>query len=147
MNELEKIDNLYTKISSLIQEARKSVKTAVNIAMVYTYYNIGKMIIDDEQNGNIRAEYGAKVIEGLSNKLTKEFGKGFSIANIRLMRQFYQIYSIDQIRETVFSEFNFPTNPNVERQFFLSWSHYLVLMRIENIEERHFYEIECVKNN
>lgn len=147
MDELEKVDTLYTKICSLINEARKNVKTAVNIAMVYTYYNIGKMIIEDEQKGNYRAEYGAKVIEDLSNKLTKEFGKGFSKDNIKLMRRFYMVYSHDQIGETVFTQFNFPTNSNVERQFFLSWSHYLVLMRIDNIEERHFYEIECVKNN
>ena len=103
MDELEKVDSLYTKISSLINKARKSVKTAVNIAMVYTYYNIGKMIIEDEQKGNYRAEYGAKVIEGLSNKLTKEFGKGFSKDNIKLMRRFYMVYSHDQIGETVFT--------------------------------------------
>ncbi len=73
------------------------------------------MIVENEQKGNDRAEYGAKVIEGLSNKLTKEFGKGFSIANIQLMQQFYQIYSIDQIHEIAFSKLSFPSNTNAER--------------------------------
>lgn len=113
MDDLDKVDTLYTKIASLINEARKSVKTAVNLAMVYTYYNIGKMIIEDEQQGNYRAEYGAKVIEGLSNKLTKEFGKGSSKDNIKLMRRFYVIYSKDQIGEIMFSELNVSNNPNV----------------------------------
>lgn len=100
--------------------------------MVVTYFEIGRMIVDEEQNGKERAEYGKKIIKELSIRLKNEFGKGFSQRNLEQMRQFYLIYSKTQ---TLSAEFN------------LSWSHYLKLMRIDNEDERKYYELEAYSNN
>lgn len=144
MNEINV--QFYERVGSLLEEARKTVKTAVNLSMVYTYFEIGKMIVEEEQNGKNRAEYGKYLLIELSHYLTEKFGKGFSADNLKLMRRFYIIYAKDEIGETVFTQFkNLPKTSN-GRQFYLSWSHYLTLMRINNKEERHFYEIEAVKN-
>ncbi len=134
-------------ISDLLRLARKNVKTAVNLSMVYTYYEIGKRIFLEEQSGQERAGYGKYLIKELSEYLTEQFGKGFSITNLKQMRQFYLIYANDQIGQKVSDQFgNLPTTDN-GRKFFLSWSHYLKLMRIDNVDERHFYEIESAKND
>lgn len=115
--------------------------------MVYAYYEIGRKIIEEEQQGKNRATYGTQLLKELSAYLTKIYGKGFSVGNLKNIRQFYKVFSTDQIGETVFSQFeNLPT-VSTGRKFFLSWSHYLKLMRIDNVDERHFYEIESVKNN
>ena len=145
MNEVS--NEFLNKVSLLIEEAKKNVKTAVNIAMVYTYFDIGRMIIEEEQNGDNRAEYGKYIIKNLSSFLTEHYGKGYSVDNLKLIRRFYIIYKIDSIGETVFPQSkNYPVTIT-GRKFYLSWSHYLKLMRISNIEERHFYEIEAVKND
>lgn len=125
-------DIFYDRIAKLLTEARNSVVKTINKTMVYTYFEIGRTIVEEEQNGNIRAEYGKQVMIELSKKLTEEFGKGFSRRNLEQMRQFYLTYSKTQ---TVSAEFN------------LSWSHYLKLMRIDNENERKFYEIESFENN
>lgn len=145
MNEVS--NEFLNKVSLLIEEAKKNVKTAVNIAMVYTYFEIGRMIIEEEQNGDNRAEYGKYIIRNLSSFLTEHYGKGYSVDNLKLIRRFYIIYKTDSIGETVFPQSkNYPVTIT-GRKFYLSWSHYLKLMRISNIEERHFYEIESVKND
>ena len=83
----------------------------------------------------------------LSEYLTRNFGKGFSVTNLKQMRQFYCVYSKDQIGQTLSDQFrNLPIASN-GRKFYLSWSHYIKLMRMKNVDERHFYEIEAVKNN
>lgn len=134
-------------VSNLLKLAKKNVKTAVNISMVYTYYEIGKRIFLEEQSGQERAGYGKYLIKELSEYLTEQFGKGFSTTNLKQMRQFYLIYANDQIGQKVSDQFsNLPTTDN-GRRFLLSWSHYLKLMRIDNADERHFYEIESVKND
>ena len=139
--------NFLQQVCNLLDDARKNVKTAVNLSMVYTYYNIGRMITEEEQKGNDRADYGKYVLKELSLHLVERFGKGFSVTNLKQMRQFYMIYSKDQIGQTLSDQFeNIPT-VDTGRKFFLSWSHYLHLMRITNIDERHFYEIEAVKND
>ncbi len=119
----------------------------VNLSMVYAYYEIGRMIVEEEQHGANRAAYGTQLLKGLSAYLTTNFGKGFSVANLKNIRQFYKVYSDDQIGETVFSQFENLPKVSTGRRFYLSWSHYLKLMRIDNIDERHFYEIESVKND
>lgn len=134
-------------VSDIISQAQKNAKTAVNLAMVYAYYEIGRMIVEEEQNGANRAAYGKQILKELSNYLTGIFGKGYSADNLKLMRRFYTVYSHDQIGETVFTQFSDLPAVSTGRRFFLSWSHYLKLMRIENIDERHFYEIESVKND
>lgn len=140
-------DNFLENIADILDKARKNAKTAVNISMVYAYFEIGKMIVEEEQNGDNRAEYGKYILKELSIYLMGKFGKGFSAENLKLMRRFYIIYSNDTIGETVFTQFkNLPTT-TTGRKFYLSWSHYIKLMRIDNVEERHFYEIEAIKNN
>ena len=139
-------DQFVLDISNILEQARQRAKTAVNISMVYAYYEIGKRIVLEEQQGEQRAAYGQQVLSELSRYLTSQFGKGFSVANLKNIRQFYLVYSNDQIGEIVFSQsVNLPTVDN-GRKFYLSWSHYLKLMRIENKDERHFYEIEAAKN-
>ena len=115
--------------------------------MVYTYYEIGRRILKQEQKGLSRAEYGKKILKQLSSALTKEFGKGYSISNLKTIRQFFVVYSQDRIGQTAFSQSqNLPTTLE-GRRFYLGWGHYVRLMRISNLEERHFYEIETYKNN
>ena len=137
----------YQDISHLLDNARKQAKTAVNTAMMYTYYEIGRRIVEEEQHGENRAAYGQQILQGLSDHLTKAFGKGYSVANLKNIRQFYMVFSNDQIGETVFSQFSNLPAVSTGRRFCLSWSHYLKLMRIKNVDERHFYEIEAAKND
>lgn len=135
------------KVSNILEEARKSVKTAVNLSMVYSYYEVGRIIVEEEQNGQEKAGYGKYILKELSQYLTANLGKGFSVTNLKQMRQFYLVYSKDQIGQTLSDQFpELRKNPS-GRQFYLSWSHYLQLMRIDNIDERHFYEIEAVQND
>ena len=131
MNELVS-NQLANRISELLISARKKVLQTVNHTMVLTYFEIGRMIVEEEQNGKQRADYGKHIIKSLSERLTKEFGKGFSQRNLEQIRQFYSVYSKTQ---TLSAEFN------------LSWSHYMKLMRIDDENERKFYEIESYKNN
>ena len=134
------------EILDLLVQAKNNVKKAVNISMVYTYYEIGRRIVIEEQNGNDRAEYGKHLLHDLADYLTPNFGKGYSADNLKLMRRFYTVYSCDKIGETVFPQSENLPSTETGRKFYLSWSHYLKLMRITNIDERHFYEIEAVKN-
>jgi len=145
-------NNLFDKIADLIESSRQKVASAVNLTMVYTYFEIGKMIVEDEQNGNLRAEYAKSVLKELSAKLSEKFGRGFSEPNLRNMRKFYLTYSQNQIQQKPSTELQIADNeidviqqkPSTELpQFALSWSHYLILMRIENVDERNFYEIEA----
>ncbi len=139
--------DFFQSISDILEQARKKAKTAVNLSMVYAYYEIGRKIVEEEQNGENRAAYGKQLLKELSKFLTKKHGKGYSAENLKLMRRFYTVYSQDQIGETAFTQFEDLPSVNTGRKFFLSWSHYLKLMRIDNMEERHFYEIESVKND
>jgi len=128
---------LFDKVTQLLSKARSEVVRSVNKTMVYTYFEIGRLIIEEEQHGKNRAEYGKSILKTLSDKLVKEIGKGFSVDNLENMRKFYFTYSKS---ETV--------SRNLESyDFQLSWSHYLKLIRIINLEERKFYEIEAIQNN
>ena len=134
--------NFYNKVAELLKEARKSVVQTVNKTMVYTYFEIGRMIVEEEQNGKKRAEYGKQILKELSNKLNTEFGKGFSVTNLQQMKNFYTVYRKQQTL-SVKSKNGLDQTIN----FQLSWSHYLFLLRINNLEERKFYEIEAIENN
>lgn len=139
--------NFFENVSEVLAKARKNAKTAVNLSMVYAYYEIGKMIVEEEQHGDNRAAYGKYLLKSLSEYLIEKYGKGFSVTNLKQMRQFYLVYMTDKIGQTLSDQFeNLPTVDS-GRKFFLSWSHYLKLMRIDNVDERHFYEIESVKND
>lgn len=134
-------------VSDVLTQARQNAKTAVNLSMVYAYYEIGRMIVEEEQHGENRAAYGKQLLKELSAYLTGMFGKGFSTTNLKQMRQFYLAYADDSISQTLSDQFETLPTVGTGRKFFLSWSHYLKLMRIDNIDERHFYEIESVKND
>jgi len=114
---------VYLQIKELMENARKQVSVKVNNILVQTYWEIGKIIIEDEQENSERAEYGKKLLKELSKKLTKEYGKGFSRSNLQNMRQFYLKYPICQ---TLSGK--------------LSWSHYCEILSISDDKERAFYE-------
>lgn len=122
--------SLYNNIATLIKGAQKSVRATVNSVMVITYWNVGKLIVEDEQQGMYRAEYGKNILKQLSEKLTTEFGKGFDITNLRKMRQFYRFY---------------PKQDAVSLE--LSWTHYRHLLKVENQQARDWYILETTKEN
>jgi len=138
-------DALFEQVSKLIDEARKQVRTAVNTAMVYTYYGVGRYIVEDEQHGQERAEYGKTVLKNLSERLTERYGNGWSAETLDKCRKFYRVYSDIGISSTLLTKLD--KGHTIDPKFTLSWSHYLVLMRIENPDERSFYEIECHNQN
>ena len=120
-------NNLYGQIAELIQSARKQVATQVNTALLVTYWNVGRIIVEDEQKSEHRAEYGKQVLKELSKRLTKDFGKGFSRPNLHWMRELYIKYPICQTLSNK-----------------LSWSHYCELLTISDDDKRSFYEQECI---
>lgn len=117
------VSKIYTDIAELLNVARTKAYNAVNSIMVETYWKIGQRIVEEEQGGTARAEYGSKLIENLSKYLTDPFGKGFSEANLRNMRSFYIAY------------------PEFDRQCLadLSWSNIARILRIDNPEERNMF--------
>jgi predicted nuclease of restriction endonuclease-like (RecB) superfamily len=119
------------QIKQLLREAQRGAARSVNAIMVQTYFELGKRIVEHEQQGKEQSDYGAYLIERLSNELTSEFGKGYSKRNLELIRKFYNTYKIAKS----------PISQN------MSWTHYLQLMRISNEEERRFYELETEANN
>lgn len=155
------IDALFERISALIEESRKRVATAVNIAEVYTKYEIGRHIVEDEQEGKARAAYGKQVLPILSQKLTDKFGSGWSLETLKSARKFYSVYAPQAIQSTALTKSDKKTGktnlvnsvnqiqiaPAEPHKFVLSWSHYLVLMRIKDDGARSFYEVECAKQN
>ena len=163
MEQIQKID-LGEKIEHLIEESRRRTVTAVNTAMVYTYYEIGRMIVEDEQQGGTYAIYGKETLKRVSSYLIQRFGKGYSVDNLERMRKFYLIYSnsatplrnsknmqITSVKsnrkENSATLLRNSQTPFGKLHFTLSWSHYLKLMRIDNPDERRFYEIEATENN
>lgn len=130
--DIELKKDIYEEIRGLLKSARENIVSTINSTMAKTYFLIGKRIVEEEQNGEKRAEYGEELVKNLSLKLTKEFGKGFSKTNLKQMKSFYIAYRKGQ---------------TLSDQFRLSWSHYLILMRMENLDERNFYEIEAIENN
>ena len=124
------IDILYQEVSDIIIGARHTVYRAANTEMVKAYWNIGKLIVEEEQKGKGRAEYGKEILKDLSKKLTSEFGKSFSDRNLRHMRQFYTVFPI---WNAVRSE--------------LSWTHYRLLLKVNDVASREFYLEESINEN
>ena len=130
-NEIDKIrKDVYSSIKELMDNARNSVAKEVNNILIQTYWEIGRIIVEDEQGNSDRAEYGKQLITDLSKRLTKEYGKGFSRSNLQNMRNFYLSYPICQ---TLSGK--------------LSWSHYCELLSISDEKKRSFYEKETVSAN
>lgn len=142
-------DALFQQVSALIEESKKHVAKAVNTAMVYTYYGVGQYIVDYEQGGNYRAAYGKGVLARLSSKLTDKYGRGWSVETLTKCRKFYNIYAISSAQRTELADKEKSSAGQTKSvpEFTLSWNHYQILMRIDNPEERHFYEIEAQRQN
>lgn len=168
--------SLFARVVALIEEARRKVAAVANIAQVYTNYEIGRQIVEEEQGGKRRAEYGKQILIDLSQKLTARFGRGWSVENLTLMRKFFQVYSPvtisatplrkssgkeivntvyeiakgEEIVNTVYQiddDNDLATASRQIPQFTLGWSHYLLLMRIVDPVERAFYEREATERN
>jgi len=123
------IEQIYQRIKEVLTNARSRAWQAVNTAMVASYWEIGRIIIEEEQKGKARAEYGEYILANLAKKLTKDFGKGFDESNLRYIRKFYMVFPIrDAVRHK------------------LSWTHYRLLLRVEKPDARSFYETECVNS-
>ena len=128
MNEMIKKENTYLSIRGYVIDAQRQIYSAVNAAMVTAYWNIGKTICD-VCGDNDRAAYGKQILKYVSGHLTSEFEKGFDESNLRNMRRFYLTFPIrDALRHE------------------LSWTHYRLLMRVENEKAREFYLEESVKS-
>jgi predicted nuclease of restriction endonuclease-like (RecB) superfamily len=159
-------EHLYTRVVGILEDARSRVTRTVNTAMVYSYWLIGREIVQVEQQGKKRAEYGEQLMRRLAVRLASRFGRGFSVPTLRNMRQFYLVYPLGTalpedltesdnplesqgiyrtlpIRSAVLSE----SVPHAWRPFpaALGWTHYLRLMRIPDPVARGFYEIEAVR--
>jgi len=123
------IEQIYQRIKEVLTNARSRAWQAVNTAMVASYWEIGRIIIEEEQKGKARAEYGEYILANLAKKLTKDFGKGFDESNLRYIRKFYMVFPIrDAVRHK------------------LSWTHYRLLLKVEKPDARSFYETECVNS-
>lgn len=153
MSNIEKIDNLnniFNKAVSLVKYSRKVISREVDIIQLMTYFVLGKWIVEEQQNGENRAQYGKKVISQLSEKMNVELGGGFSTSTLENCRKFYLTYQ-DRISQPLVKEFETQKSQppvgklNEEKPFGLTWSHYLILMRIKNDNERSFYEKEAQK--
>lgn len=121
---------IYGEIKAILESARSQAFRAVNFAMVQAYWNIGRVIVEEEQRGKARAEYGEYLLKDMSERLTKDFGQGFDYSNLKNMRQFY---------------LTFPIGDALRSQ--LSWTHYRLLMRLEKESAREFYLQECISAN
>ena len=126
-------NEFFSEVKEILQRARGQAVKTINSVMVEAYWSIGERIVKEEQGGAAKATYGKRVLEALSKSLTNEFGKGFSLANLRNMRQFYLSCPEKGIRYTLSSE--------------LSWSHNCLVMREEDEAARHYYLVESKKQN
>jgi len=152
----ENYNLLIGDISSLLESARRTSARAVNTILTAAYWEIGRRIIEYEQSGEERAEYGHQLLKNLSYDLTKNFGRGFSADNLESMRLFYLTYSLIEISETVSRKFDLEKSETSSRklndEFFserfpLPWSHYVMLVRrIKEDDIRKFYESEALRS-
>ena len=116
---------IYDRIRGILDGARKQTWQAVNTAMLLAYWEIGRAIVEGEQQGEVRAEYGKRLIHELAQRLSADYGKGFDRTNLQHMRAYYLAYPIrDALRRE------------------LSWTHYRLLLRVEKPEARAFYELK-----
>ena len=122
LKEQASIDTTYQSIRALLEKARSTAYPAVNFAMVQAYWEIGRVIVEEEQRGSERAKYGKALIKELSQRLTRDYGKGFTESNLKYMRQFY---------------LTFPNSHALRGE--LTWTHYRLLLKVEKEEARNFY--------
>lgn len=149
---------LLANIRALIAAARNTVARGVDLVQVHTNFEIGRHIVEFEQQGEGRAEYGTQMLKRLAERLTAEFGSGFSATNLKLMRQFYALHA-QRIGQTASGLFQTQKRQPIgqtlsdqlattkNRPFSLSWSHYVFLLGVKKTDERSFYEIESTHQN
>jgi predicted nuclease of restriction endonuclease-like (RecB) superfamily len=148
---------LYASIHALVTSARNTVARGVDLVQVRTNFEIGRHVVAHEQQGESRAAYGKEVLKRLAERLSVEFGSGFSVTNLKLMRQFY-VLNAERIGQTASGLFEIskggigqaPSDRLTafeNRPFSLSWSHYVFLLGIKKADERNFYEIEAASQN
>lgn len=125
--ELTPYEDIYFEIKETVLLSRNQAYSAVNFAMVQAYWKIGRIIVEHEQNGNARADYGKSVLQELSSRLTKDFGKGFSVRTLQQMKKFYMM---------------FPNTNALRSQ--LTWTHYRLLLSVENEQARQWYMDEAI---
>ena len=157
---MRELAELFEKSKALIDNARSTMGVMVNAVAVYTSFLLGKYMVEEEQQGKNRAEYGSKVLEQLSTYLTKEYGRGFSRSNLAGMRKFYLVYrdrdaqivqsdigQLGALQQNGIVQLPIGQSETAKQRFpfQLSWTHYQVLMTIEGDEERRFYEIEAIR--
>jgi len=130
---LEKVNSLYAEIRAVLEKARSSAYRAVNLAMVQAYWQIGYLIVEHEQEGNERAEYGKAILKDLSRRLTREFGKGCSVQALRNMRQFYLVFSK---RSAVRSESSGGIKPAVDKD--RSQLHFAICFVVRHLKYREY---------
>lgn len=160
MKQIKKSSALYDSVKLLIEESKTQIVRKINATITLTYYEIGRMIVEYEQSGKSRAEYADQTLKQLSVDLTSDYGKGFSHRNLEYFRKFYLIYSnrisqtpsaksaeIGRVKTAKDKDRISQTLSAFSQNFPLSWSHYILLMKIDNLEEQRFYEIESEKNN
>lgn len=142
---IESENALFESVVNLIEQSRQYVAKSINTSMVYTYYGIGQYIVDYEQNGKARAEYGKGVLKRLSARLMDVYGSGWSVETLTNCRKFYNVYQISSTPHTKSDNTEIVHTVDEIHEFKLLWNHYQILMRIENQQERSFYEIEAYK--
>jgi len=153
MNSSNSTNTLFLSIKSIIEDAREQASRNVNTFIVYAYFRTGQRIVEHEQKGNKRADYAKGILKNLSMRLSKEFGRGFSVDNLQYMRLFFLEYSNSETLSRIFSihsdhKTNYETASRIsETNSILSWSHYIQLLKIKDKAERNFYEIEAIQNN
>ena len=138
-----RVDAIYQRIAEQMQSSRNNVIRSINTAMVYTYWQIGKEIAEEELQGKKRAGYGEELIEKLSERLTADFGKGFTSTNLKYMKLFYLAFPPEQIGHAVRDKLSQAPEFNVN----LTWTHYRLLSKIASKPVRLFYERETLANN
>ncbi|WP_459926264.1 PDDEXK nuclease domain-containing protein [Flavobacterium covae] len=150
-------NNFFQEVITIVKSSQQQLVHTVNQTLVTTYYEIGRKIVEEEQKGENRAEYGKQLLKLLSERLTVEFGKGFSVDNLQNMRRFYTSFSNYETLSRISNDENYETvsrifdikqkTQTLTAQFKLSWSHYIFLSSVDDKLERNFYEIESIKHN
>ena len=128
-NRILPYQDIYSEIKEALLRSRNQAYSAVNFAMVQAYWHIGRIIVEHEQNGSLRADYGKGVLQEVSERLQQEFGTGFSVRNLQQMKKFYVTFQ----------------NANALRSQ-LTWTHYRALLKVENKAARDWYMEECIRS-
>ncbi len=147
-------DSILSNVVELLEQSRRLTARSINAIMTATYWEIGRRIVEIEQKGEERAEYGEEILKRLSNDLTERFGRGFGVDNLQRMRVFYQLWSPEKIYTTLSAKSDVAkyatlsrifTIEEIAKRFPLPWSHYVLLLSCRSENAREFYEAEALR--